>query len=140
MFFDTDNPIVKKCTDGMMLEGMGKEEDARKAFKDAWDMAGTDLEKCIAAHYLARQQASVADKLNWDEIALSHAHLANDEKIKEAYPSLYLNIAKGYEDLNNLAAAREYYLLAQSFIHYLQEDGYGKMIKAGIGKGIERIA
>jgi hypothetical protein len=139
MFFDTNNPIVKKCADGMMLEGAGQEAEARRAFSDAWDMAATDLEKCIAAHYIARQQASLEDKLAWDKTALRHAQNISDEKIKEGFPSLYLNIAKGYEDLNNPGEARENYLLAQSFIQYLPEDGYGKMIRGGIGQGIERM-
>lgn len=139
MFFDTDNPIVKKCADAMMLEGMGKEEASQQAFREAWDMAGTDLEKCIAAHYIARQQPSPAEKLSWDERALGYAQQVTDDSIKEGYPSLYLNIAKGHEDLNNLDQARENYLLAQSFIAYLPDDGYGKMISAGIGQGIERV-
>ncbi len=139
MFFDTDNSIVQKCADGMMLEGMGKQEASQQAFREAWDMAATDLEKCIAAHYIARQQSSAAEKLNWDEKALGYAQQVSDDSIKEGYPSLYLNIAKGHEDLNNPAQAREYYLLAQSFIPYLPDDGYGKMISAGIGQGLERM-
>lgn len=139
MFFDTDNPIVKKCADAMMLEGIGQEAEARQAFTDAWNMATTDMEKCIAAHYIARQQPSAAEKLSWDERALGYAQQVADDNIREGYPSLYLNIAKGHEDLNNLAQARENYLLAQSFLQYLPEDGYGKMIRGGISQGIERV-
>lgn len=139
MFFDTNNPIVRKCADGMMLEGAGQEAEARQAFSDAWNMATTDTEKCIAAHYIARQQPTPAEKLIWDERALGYAQQVTDDNIKEGFPSLYLNIAKGYEDLNNLAAARENYRLAQSFLQYLPEDGYGKMIKGGISQGLERM-
>lgn len=138
MFFDTNNPIIKKCADGMMYEGIGQEAEARQSFLEAWEMASNDFEKCIAAHYIARQQGSPEKKLSWDQLALQHAHQVSDERVREGYPSLYLNIAKGYEDLEDPAQAQANYLLAQSYVQYLPDDGYGKMIKAGIAQGVER--
>ena len=55
-------------------------------------------------------------------------------------PSLYLNIAKGLEDLGDFDKALKNYKLAASYTGHLAEDGYGKMIKSGINLGIERIA
>jgi rifampin ADP-ribosylating transferase len=88
---------------------------------------------------VARQQKTVAEKLKWDTTALEFALKIKEENVKGAYPSLYLNIGKCYEDLKDLEKALENYNLALSFTQYLQEDGYGKMIKAGVAQGIARV-
>jgi tetratricopeptide (TPR) repeat protein len=137
MNFDPNNPIVKLCAKGVSLEG--KPEEASRLFVQAWNEATNDAEKFIAAHYLARHQRSVEDKLKWDETALDLALNINDDSANAAYPSLYLNIAKCYEDLGKVEQARKNYDLALSFAHVLPDDGYGKMIRAGIYSGIERV-
>ncbi len=139
MQFDPENNVNKLCARGMQAEGEGKPEDASKLFQQAWDEAANDREKFTAAHYVARHQKSVADKLKWDEAALNLALKIGDEDIKGAYPSLYLNIAKCYEDLNEFDKAHENYILALNFTTSLLDDGYGNMIRAGINKGIERV-
>jgi rifampin ADP-ribosylating transferase len=139
MLFDTENEIVKLCGQGMMLEGEGNEIEARKLIQQAWDRASSDFEKFTAAHYVARHQESVPEKLEWDKAALHFALKVNDEEIKGVLPSLYLNVGKCYEDLKDFNTAAENYQLALSFSIYLPDDGYGRMIKAGIVKGIERV-
>jgi hypothetical protein len=139
MHFDPENHVNKLCSDGMLLEGEGKSEAASKLFHQAWNDATNDLEKLTAAHYVARHQKSVADKLKWDETALNLALNINNEDIKDTYPSLYLNIGKCYEDLKDLAKAHENYLLALNYAALLPNDGYGNMIKSGINRGIERV-
>jgi rifampin ADP-ribosylating transferase len=140
MQFDPNNNVVKLCAQGMEMEGKGNPEGAGRLFLQAWNEAVNDFEKFTAAHYVARHQKSVADKLKWDETALQLALKINDDTIKGTYPSLYLNIAKCYEDLNDFDNARKNYQLARSFSDYLPNDGYGKMIKSGIMNGIERIS
>ena len=61
------------------------------------------FEKFISAHYVARHQENIQDKLKWDETALNLALKINDKNIKGALPSLYLNIAKCHEDLKDLS-------------------------------------
>ena len=139
MPFDPNNNIIKLCAQGMSLEGEGKKEEALKLFLQAWDEAANDFEKFTSAHYVARHQKSMTDKLKWDEIALNFALKINDENMKGTYPSLYLNIGKCYEDLNDFESARENYELALSFTTFLADDGYGKMIKGGIMNGIDRV-
>lgn len=139
MQFDPDNNIVKLCAKGMSMEGEGKKEEAFRLFQLAWDQASNALEKFTAAHYVARHQVSVEDKLKWDEKALNSALKIDDDRIKGSYPSLYLNIAKCYEDLGLFNKAKENYELARSFVDYLTDDGYAKMIKSGIANGIERV-
>ncbi|HVV55170.1 MAG TPA: hypothetical protein VHC47_07595 [Mucilaginibacter sp.] len=140
MEFDPGNPVIRLCADGMMLEGEGKQEEAAKLFNRAWEQAADDFEKFTAAHYVARHQDSVAGKLQWDETALGHAQKVDDENMKATYPSLYLNIAKGYEDLGDSANALKNYELAKEFSAFLADDGYGNMIRAGIGNGINRVS
>ena len=139
MYFDPDNRIVALCAEGMNLEGAGKNEEARKLFQQAWEESADDFEKFISAHYVARHQEHVADKLKWDEIALNSALKINDDSVKGAYPSLYLNIAKCHEDLNEFDQARAHYEMALSVLTFLNDDGYGKMIRSGIVSGLERV-
>jgi tetratricopeptide (TPR) repeat protein len=139
MQFDPANHIVKLCAEGMNLEGNGKSGEAYKLFQRAWNEATNDFEKFTSAHYVARHQKSVNDKLKWDTAALHLGLKINDENIKSNYPSLYLNVAKCYEDLGDSDQARENYDLALSFANLLPDDGYGKMIKSGIANGINRM-
>ncbi len=139
MQFDPNNKIVKLSAEGMNFEGKGEAEEAHQMFQKDWEEASNSFEKFIAAHYTARHQSNVTDKLKWDETALHVALQIKDESMKGYYPSLYLNIAKCYEDLNNLKKAKENFQLAQSFTYNLQNDGYGNMIRSGIKNGIERL-
>ncbi len=139
MQFDPNNKIVKLCAEGMELEGQGRKKEALKLFQQAWYEATNDLEKFTSAHYVARHQESTEDKLKWDETALQLALKINDDNVRGAYPSLYLNIAKCHEDLNDFNNARKNYKLALSFTNLLLDNGYGNMIKGGIMNGIERV-
>jgi len=138
MEFNQDNKVVQLCAAGMELEGQGQAANASNLFNEAWNLATTDFEKFTAAHYVARHQKSIADKLKWDKTALAHALNINDESIKETLPSLYLNIGKCYEDLNDFDNAKTNYMAAFSFATYLPDNGYGNMIKAGIDNGLAR--
>ncbi|REC52108.1 MULTISPECIES: rRNA adenine methyltransferase [Weeksellaceae] len=139
MLFDPDNNVVKLCAQGMNLEGKGKLKDANRLFLQAWKEATNDFEKFTAAHYVARYQKSVEEKLKWDETALQLAFKIDEDTIKETYPSLYLNIAKCYEDLNDFVNAKKNYQLALSFTNKLPDNGYGDMIIEGIKNGIKRV-
>lgn len=139
MQFDANNNIVKLCAEGMEMEGRGKNKEASRLFLQAWNESTNDIEKFTSAHYVARHQNSISDKLKWDKIALQLAIEINNDNIKGAFPSLYLNIAKCYEDLKEFDNARKNYNLALSFANQLADDGYGNMIKGGILNGIERV-
>lgn len=139
MEFDQTNTVIKLCAQGMEMEGKGKPEQARKLFLQAWNKATNNFEKFTAAHYVARHQKSVDDKLKWDQTALQLALKINNATVKSALPSLYLNIAKCYEDLNDLGNAKKNYDLALSFANLLPDNDYGNMIKSAITKGIERV-
>ncbi len=138
MLFDPNNKVIKLCARGIGMEG-DENEAALGLYEQAWNEAETDIEKLTAAHYIARQQKDIACKLTWDETALKHALNLSEEGIQGSYPSLCLNVAKCHEDLGDKDNARKYYKLAYSFIAFLSDDGYGKMIKAGVANGMERV-
>ena len=114
MEFSPSNNVVKLCLQGMNMEETGKPEEASKLFLQAWNEATNDFEKFLAAHYVARHQKTVSDKLKWLETTLQFALKVNDNAVKSAFPSLYLNIAKCYQDLNDHIKAKEYSDLAIS--------------------------
>lgn len=115
MEFSPFNNVVKLCLQGMGMEENGKQEEANVLFLQAWNEATEDLEKFIAAHFVARCQKNTADQLQWLETALQFALKINDDTVKSALPSLYSKIAKCYEDLNNPDKAKEYDELSSSF-------------------------
>ena len=139
MEFNQDNQVIQLCAKGKELEGQGKPEEASHHFKEAWHVAVTDFEKCTAAHYIARHQVTISDKLTWDEEALKYALQIEDETVKGTLPSLYLNIGKCYEDLHDFENAKSNYQAAFSYTHFLPDNGYGNMIKTGIMNGLNRV-
>lgn len=115
MEFSPFNNVVKLSLQGMAMEENGKSEEARKLFLEAWKEATEDLEKFIAAHFVARCQKKTADQLQWLETALQFALKINDDTVKSALPSLYSKIAKCYEDLNHSDKAKDNYELSTLF-------------------------
>jgi tetratricopeptide (TPR) repeat protein len=115
MEFNPNNAIVKLCLQGMAMEDKGQTEEASKIFLQAFNEATNDFEKFLAVHYVARHQNNVPDKLKWLETALQSALKINDDSVQSAFPTLYANIAKCYEDLNEPDKAKEHYALAASF-------------------------
>jgi rifampin ADP-ribosylating transferase len=102
--------------------------------------ATNDFEKFTAAHYVARHQKSVQDKLKWDETALAFALKITDSNMYANYPSLYLNIAKCHEDLRDISNAQKNYEIALSYADHLPDNDYGQIIKLGIKNGLERLS
>lgn len=115
MDFDPNNNVVKLCLQGMGMEEKGKPEEASKLFLQAWNEAISDFEKYISAYYVARHQRNVSDKLKWFETALQFAKKIDNDTVKSAFPTLYSNIAKCYEDLSATDKAKKNYELAASF-------------------------
>jgi hypothetical protein len=112
MEFSPNNNVVKRCLQGMGLEENGKPEEASGLFLQAWNEATNDFEKFLAAYYVARHQKSTSDKLKWLETALQFALKIDDDTVKSAFPSLYANIAKYYEELGDAGNARKNHELA----------------------------
>src|SRR3982750_4701661 len=101
MEFNPNNNIIKLCVQGMDMEEKGKPEEASKIFLQAWNEATNDFEKFTAAYYVARHQKNASDKLKWLETALQFALKTDNDSVNGAFPSLYSNIAKCYEELSD---------------------------------------
>jgi len=114
MEFSPNNHIVKLCLQGMAMEGNGKLEEAKKLFSIAWKEAANDFERFLAAHYLARHQNTIHDKLKWLETGLTLALKVNSDAVMSALPSLYMNISTCYEELGDHANAKKHLELSQT--------------------------
>jgi len=123
MEFSPFNNIVKLCLQGIDFEEKGRPEEAGKIFFQAWNEATNDFEKFLAAYYVARHQLNVLDRLNWYQTALRLALTINADSVKGAYASLYINIAKCYETLNDLDNAKKNYEMGNSFIGKPSDNG-----------------
>jgi hypothetical protein len=115
MEFNPGNPLIQRCVQGIAMEGQGKPEEAGKLFLQAWNEATNDFEKFLTAHFVARHQNNVSDKLKWLETALQFALKTNSDSVKAAFPILYSDIAKYYDDLNDPGNAKKHQDLAASF-------------------------
>jgi hypothetical protein len=128
--FDPDNPVVALCAAGMAVEGTP--EEAKKLFEQAWGKRSNDFDAAIAAHYLARHQPTAADKLRWDALAVEHAERVHDDRAREMFPSLYLNLADSLMAAGRIDDARNAAQRASMHIDSLPHDGYREFLSLGI--------
>lgn len=136
---DPDNPVVKLCAEGMQAEREGRFGDAAALFQRAWDRSVDDCEACIAAHYVARHQTTDRDTLRWNEIALDRADRVADDRVRQFYPSLYLNLGRSHESLGDLDRARRYYELAAACLVVLPPGPYAEIVRAGLEGARQRL-
>lgn len=115
MEFSPDNAIVKLCLQGMAMEEQAKLSEANNLFNEAWNEATNDFEKFLAAHYIARTQTNIPDKLKWLQTALRCALEINSYSVKSALPSLYSTLAKCYVELGDTVNASKNHELSASF-------------------------
>jgi len=123
MDFDPNNKVIKLCLQGMAWEEKGKPEESFRIFLQGWSEATNDFEKFLAAYYVTRHQESISDKLQWAETTLQLALKVNSLAVNGVFPSLYLNIAKYYEDLGDFENAKKNYELAESSKDKLSDNG-----------------
>lgn len=136
---DPENPVVKRCGEGMAVEGSDPAA-AKRLFLEAWDLATTDYEACVAAHYVARHQDTPEDALHWNRVALDRARASADPEVASFAPSLHLNLGRSFEDCGHLAPARLQYEQARDTVSHLPDDGYRQFIQGGIERAFERLA
>jgi rifampin ADP-ribosylating transferase len=123
MEFNPNNHVIKLCVQGMDLEGKGKPVEGSRVFVQAWNEATNDFEKFIAAYFVARHQKNDSEKLKWLETSLQFALKINNNTVNAAFPSLYSNIAKCYENLGDPGNAKKNDELATSFKGKISDNG-----------------
>jgi tetratricopeptide (TPR) repeat protein len=137
---DPQNQVVQYCVEGMEREQEGRHEEALRLFMLAWDQSKDAFERAIAAHYVARHQATPDKALHWNQESLTNADAVGDDRVQEFYPSLYLNMGKSHEDLGNLKDARRFYALAADRMGNLPESPYGDLVRRGVASGMQRTS
>jgi hypothetical protein len=135
---DPDNPVVKLCAAGMAAEGDGRRAVAKALFEQAWAARTDDFEACIAAHYVARHQETPESEFAWNREALTRADAVTDERVRDFYPSLYLNLAHSLERLGRLAEAYAQYSVAAERLADLPAGLYTQLVRGGVTAGLER--
>jgi hypothetical protein len=137
---DPSNPIVRRCAGGIQAEMAGRPEEARDAYRTAWDEASDAYERAIAAHYVARLVATETERRDWNAVALEEALRVRDAwRIATFLPSLHLNLGHSMEVLGELDAAREHYRLGRQSLATLGADPYAAVVRGGLEAAERRI-
>jgi len=122
----------------MAAEGEGRRGDARSLFEQAWEASRDDYDACIAAHYVARHQATPEAAFEWNERALKRAQAVDEARVRDFLPSLYLNYAHSLEQLGRTREACSYYGLAAERLDDLPPGGYAQLVRSGVTAGQRR--
>jgi hypothetical protein len=137
MTFELTNPVVALCVAGVEREG--NPADALALYEQAWAARTDDFDASIAAHYVARLQATPDMTLYWNAVALRHAELVTDARLATLLPSLCLNLAESYRlagctEESGRVARRGHDALAG-----LPAGGYAEMVRGGLDRVLARL-
>lgn len=113
--FDPKNKIIKLCMLGMGMEAKGNSKEGSKLFLQAFNEAENDFEKFIAAYHIGKYEKDILDRLKWMETSLEYGIKSNDDSVKSAFATIYLNIAKSYEELGDYDKAKINQELSNSY-------------------------
>ncbi|WP_097870448.1 hypothetical protein [Streptomyces sp. rh34] len=160
----SDDAVMTRIGQAIMLLHGGDREEARNRFGALWSELGADgdaLHRCTLAHYMADTQDDPGDELAWDLRALTAAEgLRADEgpgdgegpggtegrggaraagrpdtpAVRAFYPSLHLNLAADYLKLQRPDSARIHLRRARAAAESLADDGYGGGVRAAIDR------
>lgn len=134
-----ENPVVQLCSQGMLAEAEGRDDDAREHFQQAWDLAADDYDAAIAAHYLARHQPSPEQALRWNRESLARAERVADERAAGFFTSLHLNLAKSYRDLDQPGLAQRHFATAARHIGDVPPGQYADWTRFAIAEGLRPV-
>jgi rifampin ADP-ribosylating transferase len=110
--FSPANHIVQLCLQSMVSEEKGNSDEAAELALKAWNEAGNNFEKFLAAHFMARYQTDINKKLEWFEKAFAFATGSTNIAAKSALSTIYSNIAQCYRQLGDPEHAKKYEMLA----------------------------
>lgn len=123
----------------------GSRAEAGATLLSLWDRlesAGSPLEKCTIAHFLADTQDDVAAELRWDLRALEAATGFGDSidrdplapDLASFLPSLHLNVGDAYRRAGDCERAQRHAENGIRRAGALADDGYANTIKAGLDR------
>ncbi len=134
---DPTNRVVALCAEGMAMEGAPA--DAMRLFEQAWAARSDDFEAAIAAHFVARHQATAEETLHWNVLAVQHAELVSDGRAAGFLASLYLNLADAHEKLDERELATAAVKRAATHLDLIPAGGYREFVAFGIRRLAERL-
>ena len=138
MLFDLENPVVQLCAAGMQVDG--EPAKALALFEQAWDARRDDLDASIAAHFVARHQATPRATLEWNERALQHADRLPEDRAAPLLPSLLLNLAESYRLEARFEQAEQLVERALQILDRLPNpDGYAQFVRGGLDRLLQRL-
>ncbi|MEJ7630731.1 MAG: tetratricopeptide repeat protein [Nocardioidaceae bacterium] len=143
---------MARIAEGIELRQRGDRDAARRLFWELWTEIGGDhadpFHRCALAHSMADVQDDIREELIWDLRAVDAAQLVTDERAARAglkspvasfYPSLHLNLGECYRKLGDRDQARQHLQAGGAAIDALPDDGYGRMIRAGLERLAQRL-
>jgi hypothetical protein len=138
MTFDLTNPVVALCVAGVEREGIPA--DALSLYEQAWAARTDDFDASVAAHYVARLQATPELTLHWNALALRHAELVTDARLATLLPSLCLNLAESYRLAGRTEESGRVARRGHDALAGLPAGGYAEMVRGGLDRVLTRLA
>ncbi|HLL22758.1 MAG TPA: hypothetical protein VK427_11530 [Kofleriaceae bacterium] len=138
---DPTSPIIQLCVQGVEAESARRFDEARTYFEQAWRAATDDVEACIAAHYIARNQVEPEAALWWNQIALARADKVigrGDDRVKSFYASLHLNLATSHEKLGQVGLAHHHYERASRTLGDIIDSEHRVLVDYCVTRGLAR--
>jgi hypothetical protein len=145
----TQQDAMARIGAAVELSQTGERASAREALAEVWEQVDAPLHRCAVAHALADVQDDPHDELAWDLRALDAAGAVTDADVVAAgmpgtaaalLPSLHLNVADAHSRVGDLHAARRHVELGLAAASALGDDGYGRMIRAGLDRLAARLS
>lgn len=137
MNIDPDNPVVALCAAGMAVDG--DSSAALPLFEQAWLARRDDYDACIAAHFVARHQATPEETLRWNALAVHHAERVPDGRAAEFLPSLYLCLGDALANLGRYTEATDAASAGRAHLADVPNGGYRDFVMNGISRLESRL-
>lgn len=138
MLADLENPVIQLCAAGMQVDG--EPANALALFERAWAARQDDYDASVAAHFMARHQATPDATLHWNECALRHADAVPDDRAAPLLPSLCLNLAESYRLKARFDEAEALaYRGLQALDRVPSDGGYEQFVRAGLDRLLRRL-
>ncbi|MET3803187.1 hypothetical protein ABIB25_000171 [Nakamurella sp. UYEF19] len=143
--------VMAQVGRGIELSQRGEKRIASEVFSALWAQVGPDgdpVHRCAIAHWTADLQDDVHRELMWDLRALEAAESISDHRVLQAgvgssvlvlFPSLHLNLREAYRKLGDHHLAADHAAKGRAACAALGDDGYGRMIGAGLERLQQRL-
>lgn len=138
MTFDLTNPVVALCVAGVQREGTPA--DALALYEQAWVARTDDFDASVAAHYVARLQATPELTLHWNAVSLRHAEFLTDARLATLLPSLCLNLAESYRLAGRTEESDRVARRGHDALDGLPAGGYAEMVRGGLDRVLAHLA